>query len=320
MISIIVPIYNSEKWLRRCVDSLLCQTYPDIQILLINDGSKDDSLAICNEYADRDSRVQVINKKNSGVSDTRNMGLDHATGEYVLFVDSDDHIEADACEKFLGAIDGCDLALCGMRIWRNGKILRQPHLPAGRIDLCGSIDTYFQLRKINLGPCNKLYIRQKIDHRFRSGLSLGEDTLFVFEYLRKVRHVGVLSDCLYNVVLDNENSLNKKKFDNKLDVLLEQRQEEEELLHEIYGPQADLTSLYDQILLTVHTVMLDMDELKISFIKKYTSNAALTERINGSRPVRWDYVLLRKLFLIKSNRLILLYFQLKRIILKILKR
>lgn len=317
MISIIVPIYNSEKWLRRCIDSLLCQTYSDLQILLINDGSKDNSLDICNEYAALDSRIQVISKENSGVSDTRNMGLDKATGEYILFVDSDDYIDPNICEKLLNAITDRDLAICGLRIWKGGKILREPHLPQGSIDLLENVNRYFELRRINLGPYNKLYRSDRIHHRFLSGISLGEDSLFVFEYMRNVHNVEVLSDCMYNVVLDNENSLNKRKFDGKLDLLLSQRKIEAELLFDIYGKDVDLSKLYDQIFLTVHSIMLEMDDLSVDFIKKYTHDRDLAEKMAASVPSRWDYVLFKKLFSRKYDWMILLYFRLKQFILRI---
>ena len=92
MISIIVPVYNTEKYLHRCIDSVLAQTYQDFELLLIDDGSKDSSGAICDEYAAQDTRVRVFHKENGGVSSARNVGLDLAQGEWVTFVDSDDYI------------------------------------------------------------------------------------------------------------------------------------------------------------------------------------------------------------------------------------
>ena len=115
MISIIVPVYNTEKYLEECLDSICRQTYRDIEILLINDSSTDGSLAICESYAAGDSRISVYSKPNSGPSDTRNYGLDRAKGEYVMFFDSDDYAEPGLCEKLLSAMeaDGTDLAMCG---------------------------------------------------------------------------------------------------------------------------------------------------------------------------------------------------------------
>ena len=92
-ISVIIPVYNTEMYLRRCIDSVLAQTYQDFELLLIDDGSKDSSGAICDEYAAKDARVRVFHKENGGVSSARNLGLDNARGEWVTFVDSDDYIE-----------------------------------------------------------------------------------------------------------------------------------------------------------------------------------------------------------------------------------
>lgn len=100
LFSIIVPIYKVEKYLHKCVNSLVNQTYKDIEIVLVDDGSPDNCPQICDEYAAKDKRINVIHKKNGGLSDARNVGLENCTGEYVLFVDSDDYIELDACEKF----------------------------------------------------------------------------------------------------------------------------------------------------------------------------------------------------------------------------
>ena len=92
MVSIIVPVYNAEEHLRRCVDSILVQTFSDFELLLIDDGSKDGSAAICDEYTIKDSRVRVFHKENGGGSSARNLGLDNAQGEWIAFVDSDDFI------------------------------------------------------------------------------------------------------------------------------------------------------------------------------------------------------------------------------------
>lgn len=105
-ISIIVPVYKVEKELDRCVQSLLKQTYSNIEIILVDDGSPDRCPELCDQYATEDERVKVIHKKNGGLSDARNAGLDEATGEYILYVDSDDYIDLDSCERMMNAING----------------------------------------------------------------------------------------------------------------------------------------------------------------------------------------------------------------------
>jgi len=101
LISIVVPVYNVEDELPRCIESLINQTYKNIEIILVNDGSIDGSPSICNSYKEKDTRIRVIHKQNGGLSDARNSGLKISKGEYILFVDSDDYIEIDSCRKFI---------------------------------------------------------------------------------------------------------------------------------------------------------------------------------------------------------------------------
>ena len=101
LISVIIPVYKVEEELRRCVDSVLCQTLADIEVVLVDDGGSDECPRICDDYAEMDSRVRVVHKQNGGLSDARNCGLDCSKGEYVMFVDSDDYIEKDSCARFL---------------------------------------------------------------------------------------------------------------------------------------------------------------------------------------------------------------------------
>ena len=119
LISVIVPVYKVERYLCRCVDSIIAQTYTNLQIILVDDGSPDGSGAICDDYAAKDSRITVIHKKNGGLSDARNAGLVAACGSYIGFVDSDDYIEPEMFEELLlKAMDtGADLTLCDFNIY-----------------------------------------------------------------------------------------------------------------------------------------------------------------------------------------------------------
>lgn len=113
MISVIVPVYNVEKYLNRCVDSIINQTYTDLEIILVDDGSTDSSGSICDEYAKKDERIKVIHKENGGLSDARNAGVTAATGDYISFIDSDDYIELNMMELLITTIGDCDMATCG---------------------------------------------------------------------------------------------------------------------------------------------------------------------------------------------------------------
>ena len=118
LISVIVPIYKVEKYLAICVDSLLRQSYGNLEVILVDDGSPDECPAICDKYQNKDNRIKVIHKKNGGLSDARNVGLDIAQGEYVAFVDSDDFVDEDYIYKLYNALqqNGTSIAVCGIQI------------------------------------------------------------------------------------------------------------------------------------------------------------------------------------------------------------
>lgn len=126
-VSVIIPIYKAEKYIRRCIDSLLCQTYQNLELLMIDDGSPDNSGKICDEYAEKDSRIKVIHKQNEGVSKARQCGLEHATGEYVIHADPDDWVEPDMLEQMIACIEDdtsgseADIVVCGHYREENNK-------------------------------------------------------------------------------------------------------------------------------------------------------------------------------------------------------
>lgn len=122
LFSIIVPIYNIKPYLDRCLISLIGQTYKDIEIILVDDGSTDGSSELCDKYAAQDNRIQVLHKENDGLSDARNKGLELASGEYILFVDSDDYIDLNACQNLCNYTSlGCDILIADA-IVENGNM------------------------------------------------------------------------------------------------------------------------------------------------------------------------------------------------------
>lgn len=185
-ISIIVPIYNTEKYLNRCVDSILSQSFEDFELLLIDDGSKDKSGTICDEYAKRDKRVRVFHKENGGVSPARNLGLEQACGEWVAFVDADDEIT----EGYLNI----------SKQFENADVIQKPYVIIKdskeknkynqEIFVLRKKDEIFQyyVQKRNNALWDKL-IKMKLigDRRFNTELSIGEDFLFFLSLLPKVR-------------------------------------------------------------------------------------------------------------------------------------
>ena len=200
MISVIVPVYNTEKYLDRCIQSILSQTYIDFELLLINDGSTDSSAAICDKYAELDSRVRVFHKDNSGVSSARNLGLDNAIGEWITFVDSDDWIEHNSFECLIENGDS-DLIIASMRFEQSSQIGNFPVL--GRLEsndlnlgLSKNIDHY----SIS-SPCSKLFrsnIIQNNEVRFNEKICFGEDALFVKSYLMNVQSIRCVRELCYH--------------------------------------------------------------------------------------------------------------------------
>ena len=125
LITIVVPVYNVEKYLRKCIDSILNQTYKNLEIILVDDGSPDNCGQICDEYAKKDNRIKVIHKENGGVSQARNVGIDNSNGEFIAFVDPDDYIEKEMLYKLKNNIENVDLSGCGSQKILGNNIIEQ---------------------------------------------------------------------------------------------------------------------------------------------------------------------------------------------------
>lgn len=193
-ISIIVPVYKVEPYLRKCLDSIIAQTYTNLEIILVNDGSPDNCGAICDEYAAKDTRIIVIHKENGGVSSARNMGLDVATGEYIGYVDSDDWIEPDMYEYLLGLAKthDADVAQCGFWLEEDGQSLEQDVFPTDTTAFSGGAGfTCEDWDKFSYGPCCKLYRAAAVAGvRYDTNYSYGEDFVYNIQvFLRPLKIV-----------------------------------------------------------------------------------------------------------------------------------
>lgn len=235
-ISIIIPAYNAQATIKRCINSIISQTYHDIEIIMVDDGSTDGTLEIMNEFNDLYNNIVVLSQDNEGVSSARNRGLEIADGDFIMFVDSDDTIEPNTCEVLISQMsDDISLIIFGMNIFKKDILLRKSYLDDCIVDVSNFPENYWKLRAINLGPCNKMYRKKSILSNFDITLSLGEDTKFVIDYLKNFQLVKVVHNCFYNVNLDNQQSLNRKTRPDKLDQLLRVRNYEEEFMIERYG-------------------------------------------------------------------------------------
>lgn len=213
MISIIVPVYNAEQYLHRCIDSILAQSYTDFELLLIDDGSKDASGDICDEYASKDTRVRFFHKGNGGVSSARNLGLDNAQGEYITFCDADDYVSEDWLAAYSEAIaNNVDLAIQGYyAIDGNNTVEKQlqPHsgntIEAKRklIESQFAQDTYYYLWV-------KLFRRDLLEAhhiRFDKQSVLGEDTQFISKYLEYAVSFMCIDSMGYYYILPSQKKI-----------------------------------------------------------------------------------------------------------------
>lgn len=218
MISIIVPVYNAQKYIKRCVESIVNQSYQKWELILIDDGSKDDSSLICDELKQADSRIHVVHSVNQGASAARNRGLDEAAGDYITFVDADDWVEPNHLEVLVNQIDS-DVDLCinsfiadlyyGSRPYQYKEVKTQDNIE--------SINAFFTiLLQHSQFLWNKLFKSNIINDnhiRFNTSISLGEDNIFILEYLNYIRGLSASSVCTYHYdqIEENPFSLGRRK-------------------------------------------------------------------------------------------------------------
>jgi len=193
MISIIVPVYNMQEKLGKCVKSVIAQTYTDWELLLIDDGSSDDSFGLCGAYAEKDKRIRAFHKKNGGVSSARNFGLDICRGEYVTFIDPDDYVDADYLDVLYNSLvkHDADMLLALDYTWKE--------LEDGRL-VPYSIDGNCLVQGARQGTIwGILYKKQLVDGvRFDESIFSAEDTLFIAEILKSKPKAYLLRKCLYH--------------------------------------------------------------------------------------------------------------------------
>lgn len=203
MISVIVPVYNAELYVRRCVDSILAQTYTNFELLLIDDGSVDGSGKICDEYVAEDNRVRAFHKQNGGVSSARNFGLDNARGEYITFCDADDYVGKDWLSAFNKAISNyVDIAFQGYNLIRDtgvDKRIPSSFVGCNNKELQSGILNLFQ-NKCYGYICTPAFKKSLIDNnnlRFDESSFLNEDVQFLSKFLESVISFEIISEANY---------------------------------------------------------------------------------------------------------------------------
>lgn len=212
IVSVIIPTYNSKKTIRKCVYSVCRQTYSDLEIVIIDDGSTDNTVEICDDLKHKDERIRVSCFENHGVSWARNKGISMANGEFIVFVDSDDWIDSRMVEKLMQQRDKADVVMCGIKMisategTKKLQTIEEDIYSIKKLTnvLNGKLNPFFG------GVYNKLFRKEKIDLyniRFQEGNSYGEDVCFCIDYYSICNSVYVITEGMYNYIINQPSSV-----------------------------------------------------------------------------------------------------------------
>lgn len=294
-VTVIVPVYNAHSYIDRCVVSIVNQTYKNIQILLVDDGSTDDSSLLCDEWAKKDARIQVIHKENAGAGMARNTALEYVTGDYVLFVDSDDYIALDTVKKCIDSINehGSDTVVFGYNLASVDGTYVPEQIYADKLcyDANGVkaelLPSFFTLSKgFEVSVWGKLFSAEIITENALSFLSerelYSEDALFLLRYFPKSKCASVLDENLY-FYCENDTSISRvyeKEKQEKLSVFLQKALEIAKTENIIDMIEPHILARYQSCAMVEYKqiVMSDMSMAhKLKEIKEY-SNTDATKR------------------------------------------
>lgn len=298
LISVIVPIYKVEKYLKQCIDSIIAQTYKNIEIILVDDGSPDCSGEICDEYAKKDERIKVIHKKNGGLSDARNKGISEATGEYIAFIDSDDYVEPCYLEKLYHAIRKTDIKIAQCNIQKVDESDISIEIIGDTIksekDGKTMIKELYDNKWENTVVWNKLYLKQLFDYiRFPVG-KLHEDEYITYKVLYDVEKISIIPESLYFYRQRKESIIGKTFSLNRLDILealeerltyFQQKNEKELYYLTLQFYLQKIRESYLKVRLFIEESNLVQKELKKKYKKNYLK-VIKTKEITFSRKMK----------------------------------
>lgn len=334
MISVIVPVYRSEKTLKRCVESLLNQTEQDFEILLIVDGPPDNSGVLCKELQKTDSRIRVIEQDNSGVSTARNRGIAEAGGEYIRFVDSDDYVDPDSNAVLLEAMKktGADLVVAGYHHLYFGRdILKTPEAHSFALKALSGDDEKRVLELYKKGflnmPWNKLYKKELMKDGFPTDLNLGEDLLFNEAYVLRCDRMVTVDAPVCNYIQDDRGTtLSTGKRLDKIPIALRLYEETSRFFEKLSVEDRDIpaTKVVMEFLDDLEGLAYDKDASGAEKIKSIHIYEEALQKLDvrdkniSLEPL--DYKIIYRFY--KKNCTIMVYFLiiLRGIIVKILKK
>lgn len=274
LVTIIIPVYNAERFLEKCIESVQNQTYQEIEIVLVNDGSTDNSLNVCKRYSAIDSRIVIIDKSNGGVSSARNRGIEAASGDFCCFVDSDDWIEDTHIEEMLNEMQDADCLIEGYTRENNNDVVH-----------CQLNSSEYNMNDLNrqdieslfvdgyIHPCwNKLYKTQlvkKYDIRFEENIHISEDSLFCLNYLQFCNKLKLSASITYHYHIESAViSLSKKVYDDIFNIYGSVYKCLEKLLlkgncNKKLQEQILIKTIYPQIYTSVIKILRDSGKTKV---------------------------------------------------------
>ena len=279
-ISVIVPVYNVEQYLERCVDSIINQTYTNLEIILVNDGSTDNSGKLCDELAKKDERIRVIHKENGGLSDARNRGIDEAESDLVGFIDSDDYIDSDMYEVLLKNLNNtdADLSMCALYdVYNNTPEAQVTNKETWKLSSEQAIKMVMEAKILSVTAVNKLYRKSLFtDLKFEVG-KIAEDAFIMIKLLDKCEKIVATNEKKYYYV-HRENSITTQKFSTKFLNVIEAYEQNSNIISEKYPKLKDVAQtrmnwayfyVLDRLLLDDNYNDKELENKLISYLKNY---------------------------------------------------
>lgn len=276
MVSVIVPVYKSEKTLKRCVESLTMQSYENIEILLIVDGPPDKSGELAEELAKKDLRIRVIHQKNQGVSSARNRGIEEAKGEYIRFLDSDDYADKSSIEWMMMEMEQhpeADMVIAGYNHLFFGRSILKLPPKEGLFIIKNNEELIFSLYMLGFlnMPWNKLYRKELIKNGFPKDMNLGEDLIFNLSYMENCKEIAVIQKPVCEYIQDDRGTtLSTKLRKDKLEIALLLYERTREAFERLFGHNIAAGNLENKLLIEF---LDDMEEL--AFIEEHSRNEKL---------------------------------------------
>lgn len=295
LISVIIPVYNVEKYLKKCVKSICRQTYSDLEIILVNDGSTDESALICERLKEEDKRICVIHKENEGAAGARNTGLEAAKGTYIIFVDADDFVDEKYLESMYMAVDEEDIeaVVCSYQKLQDGKKQEEVILVNQKIEGKSVIPYFFDEKSEAWDvPWNKLY-KKSLFETIKYPLGrLNEDEATIYRVLYEAKAIKIIDACLYYYVIRN-GSASKREDRRKLKDEMLNYQERRQFCMDRKQPQwADMSlkRFYYRLIAYIHLSENEKEDIDLINEMKKEKRKLAMELINSSYIEIWSKI------------------------------